>query len=200
MNKNLLAILVALAATGAHANGKHPPKKPHPHAGATSSSKAAAVSRAAAQAGSASFSQGGAASAQGGVSRVGDVSPAQTTTITSTQARNAASTAYAAGVFPTANCAMGTSVGAQGMGAGLSLGTTHLDENCATIEQAKAVANLGDPYAAQEVLCSLPKVREARKRTGNPCWSDRTENIPAQSSKCRWLTDPLVRAREDCHD
>jgi hypothetical protein len=130
---------------------------------------------------------GGSSTAAGG-SGVGTVAVTNSTNNATTNSTHVRPAAYAPSVHPTANCALGASVG---IGGALSLGGSHIDENCATIEQAKAIADLGDPYTAQEVLCSLPKVREARLRSGNRCWADKPENQP----KVAEPTDPYVRAR-----
>jgi hypothetical protein len=88
---------------------------------------------------------------------------------------------------------MGTSVGVQG-GIGFSMGTTHLDATCATIEAAKAEALLGNVAVAREVLCDVPQIRAARLRSGTPCHNDTAE---AKGAIIRPdLTDPLVRKRE----
>ena len=111
----------------------------------------------------------------------------------STRHRAAASSAYAAPVIPTANCSVGGSFGVQGMSFGLSGAAATIDQTCETIEQAKAASSLGQPAVAQEILCNLPKIREARKRTGNPCWADTPAGMA--ESKAQEPTDPYVRRR-----
>jgi hypothetical protein len=180
------------AAFSAHATGKHAPQPAKPNAVSTATAAASSRSTSAAAAranggsaratggdATASGGQGGSASGTGGQG-VGTVDVSNTTRVRPP--------AYAPSVHPTANCAMGASVGIGGV---LSAGGSHIDENCATIEQAKAIADLGDPFSAQEVLCSLPRVREARVRSGNPCWADKPENAP----KANEPTDPYVRKR-----
>jgi hypothetical protein len=117
---------------------------------------------------------------------------APTQTLNYQESYRPANTAIAPAVVPTANCAMGNSVGIQG-GVGFSMGHSYVDDNCATIEQAKALAILGDSQAAMEVMCELPKVRAARKRGVSPCWADRPEN--QKQAKADEPTDPYVRRR-----
>lgn len=114
--------------------------------------------------------------------------------------RPAAASAYAPSQYPTANCALTTGIGASAVGGGFSIGSSHVEENCARIEKAKAVASLGDHAAAFEVLCGDPDIRAARRRAGNLCWADRQGSQPPESSKCSILTDPLVRRREGCNE
>lgn len=135
--------------------------------------------------------QGGSSSATGGqvvgtgtVSVVGDSNTYQ-------GARRAAASAYAPALTPVYTCSGGTSFGVQGMGGGVSFGNATASEVCETVYMATAASNQGDPQTAREVLCTLPQVRAARKRTGSPCWADRPEN----QAKAGEPTDPFVRAR-----
>jgi hypothetical protein len=93
--------------------------------------------------------------------------------------------AIAPSMSPTANCAMTAAIGVSG----LSLGGSHIDANCAAIEAAKALAQLGKLQAAHEALCEIPAVRTARNRTGEPCFVD-TIKVNVEEP-----TDPYVRRR-----
>lgn len=106
----------------------------------------------------------------------------------------AASTAIAPAIPPTANCALSGSVGVQGLSFGLSAGGATIDENCAAIEAAKAAHVLGKPAVAHEVLCDIPRVREARRRAGDPCAADR-DRPQASSTAVPEYTDPIIRRR-----
>lgn len=75
-------------------------------------------------------------------------------------------------MIPVYTCAGGTAFGLQGMGGGISIGSATPSEVCEAVFMAHAAADLGDPHTAQEVLCSLAKIREARLRAGHPCWAD----------------------------
>lgn len=115
-----------------------------------------------------------------------------TVTVSSSH-RAAASSAFAPTVYPTANCAVAGGFAVQGVGFGLSGGAATIDPSCEVIEQAKAAQAIGQAAVAQEVLCSLPKVRAARKHTGNPCWADTAEGIA--DAKAQEPSDPFVRRR-----
>lgn len=85
-------------------------------------------------------------------------------------ARIPVSTAYAPMISPTAVCALGLSGGAQGVGFGVSFGSSYIDENCQKLEQIRTVSTvLGDRATAAEMMCSVPAYKEARERTGKPC-------------------------------
>lgn len=134
---------------------------------------------------------GGSASAAGGQG-VGSVNVTGDT-VTHQAARRPASSAVAPAMHTTVNCAMGGGLAVQGASFGISAGGGQINEACETIEMAKAMADLGDIEAAQEVLCELPKVRAARKRAGQPCAEDlqRAAGAPVSPE----YRDPFVRRR-----
>ena len=141
------------------------------------------------------------------------------------QKRNPVSTAYAPNIAPTATCMGSTSAGAQGIGFGVSFGSTWTDENCQTLEQVRTTATvLGDQTTAAEMMCAqIPKYREARQRAGKPCAEQQqaaaapvaapvvasaaptvasapavAENQPAEKlnpNGTPMYTDPIIRAR-----
>lgn len=89
------------------------------------------------------------------------------------QSRNPVNTAYAPNIAPTATCMGSTSAGAQGIGFGISIGSTWTAEECQVLEQGRFAAQvLGQTEVASEIACSLDKYREARKRVGKPCAQD----------------------------
>jgi len=84
--------------------------------------------------------------------------------------RTAASTAYAAPIIATEDTCMGSSsVGAQGMAFGLSVGTTWRDHNCQRLKNARELAHMGYDNAAVALLCVDGDVRRAMTRAGTPC-------------------------------
>lgn len=84
--------------------------------------------------------------------------------------RSAASTAFAAPVIATEDTCMGSSsVGAQGMAFGLSLGTTWRDRNCQRLKNARELSTMGYDTAAVALLCVDVDVQRAMRRAGTPC-------------------------------
>ena len=69
-------------------------------------------------------------------------------------------------------CQGSASVGAGGPGWGFSFGSTKMDSDCNTRENAKMVALMGERDAAREVMCGIEEVRAAFKRVGRPCIVD----------------------------
>lgn len=79
-------------------------------------------------------------------------------------ARIPVNSAYAPANFPTATCMGSTSGGAQGVGFGISFGTSWKDENCVKLEQVRSVATvLGDKDTAAAMMCDLPLYAKVRK-------------------------------------
>lgn len=75
------------------------------------------------------------------------------------------STAYAPNIMPTASCMGSSSVGAQGVGFGVSMGTSWTDTNCQMLEQIRTVAVvLGQKEVAQEMMMAVPAYADAVKR------------------------------------
>ncbi|MNK71138.1 hypothetical protein D3C87_905800 [compost metagenome] len=75
------------------------------------------------------------------------------------------STAYALNIMPTASCMGSSSVGAQGVGFGVSMGTSWTDTNCQMLEQIRTVAVvLGQKEVAQEMMMAVPAYADAVKR------------------------------------
>lgn len=85
------------------------------------------------------------------------------------------------------SCQGSASVGAGGGGWGMAFGTTVMDRNCDTRENAKIVGLLGDSSASKEVMCNIKEVRNAYAAVGRPCLIDRqraasTRNLPTRVS------------------
>ncbi len=83
--------------------------------------------------------------------------------------RPAVSMAYAPPIQPTATCAVPLTAGLSFINFGGSFGTAYVDQNCALLEQVRAVAQLGDTETAFEMLCSSKNYAAARERQGRPC-------------------------------
>lgn len=81
----------------------------------------------------------------------------------------AVSMAYAPPVQATATCAIPLSAGLSFINFGGSFGTAYVDQNCALLEQVRAVAQLGDTETAFEMLCASKPYATARERQGRPC-------------------------------
>lgn len=81
-------------------------------------------------------------------------------------------------------CQGSTSVGAGGPGWGFAFGSTKLDRDCNTRENAKMIALMGERDVAREVMCNVPEVRAAMARVGKPCIGERARPV-AYNSKAR---------------
>lgn len=101
-------------------------------------------------------------------------------------------TAYAPSINPTVNCAAVLSGGAQGVGFGLSVGGSKIDERCQREELAKTAAQLGDFQTAHEILCEDSTYRAARARVGRPCAPIR---VAEEERRVYSGSDPIVRRR-----
>src|SRR6185503_5268130 len=79
-------------------------------------------------------------------------------------------TAYAAPTIATEDTCMGSSsLGAQGMAFGLSVGTTWRDQNCQRLKNSRELAAMGYERAAVALLCVDGDVRDAMDTAGTPC-------------------------------
>lgn len=103
------------------------------------------------------------------------------------------SSALAPMIHNTANCAIGVSGGLQAATWGISGGSAYESDTCVTIEQSKRAESMGEVDVAREIMCSLPKYREARKTTGKPCSVDAKRDVKQTASV--EYTDPLIRRR-----
>lgn len=124
---------------------------------------------------------GGNASASGGNSRNNNASAASgnTTstsvsvagdTVTYEAPRIPVATAYAAGLTASNGTCMGsTSAGAQGVGFGVSIGSTWKDPGCDRRYNAQALAAVGQAKAAVALLCQDSDIARAMETAGTPC-------------------------------
>lgn len=86
------------------------------------------------------------------------------------QDRNPVSTAFAAPLTVGSDSCMGSSsAGGQGVGFGLSLGTTWHDEACERRHDAVTLHNLGQGGAALALMCQDEKVAKAMAASGRIC-------------------------------
>ncbi|MBN8606393.1 MAG: hypothetical protein J0L81_05690 [Caulobacterales bacterium] len=88
-------------------------------------------------------------------------------------------TAYAAPLAVGEDTCMGSSsMGAQGVTFGLSIGTTWRDRNCQRLKNSRQLVALGYHNAATALMCQDRGVREAMEEAGTPCPS-RANTQPA---------------------
>lgn len=86
------------------------------------------------------------------------------------QKRNPVSTAYAGSLTSGIDTCMGSSTaGAQGVGFGISLGSTWTDKNCTRLKSARQLDMMGYKEAAVQVMCLNKEVEVAMKAAGTPC-------------------------------
>lgn len=86
------------------------------------------------------------------------------------QKRNPVATAYAAPLVAADDTCMGSSsVGAQGIGLGLSVGSTWKDDDCVRRKDAREIHNMGFKPAAITLMCQNAQVRKAMSDAGTPC-------------------------------
>ena len=61
---------------------------------------------------------------------------------------------FGGNVYPTTNCAHSSTIGASGLGWGVSVGSSYLDEECSLRETSRSFAGMGMKDDALHVLCS----------------------------------------------
>lgn len=84
--------------------------------------------------------------------------------------RGPASTAFAAPLVASEDTCMGSSsAGAQGVGFGLSLGSTWKDADCVRRKDARELRAMGLAGASVALMCHSDGVREAMAEAGTPC-------------------------------
>jgi hypothetical protein len=95
------------------------------------------------------------------------------------QARNPASTAFAAPLVASEDTCMGSSsAGGQGVGFGLSLGTTWHDKDCVRRKDARELYNMGQRKASLALLCQSDSVAAAMRTAGTPCPGREDDSVP----------------------
>lgn len=84
--------------------------------------------------------------------------------------RDPVHTAYAAPLTSGEDTCMGSSsLGAQAVSFGVSLGTTWQDDNCQRLKNSRQLVALGYHRAATALMCVDDDVREAMEEAGTPC-------------------------------
>lgn len=84
--------------------------------------------------------------------------------------RNPVSTAYSAQLVAAEDTCMGSSsVGGQGVGFGLSVGSTWSDADCVRRKDARELHNMGYKPAAVALMCQNANVAKAMATAGTPC-------------------------------
>jgi len=86
------------------------------------------------------------------------------------QPRNPVATAYAAPLTAGFDTCMGSSTaGAQGIGFGISLGSTWTDANCVRLKNARELAAIGYRTASVQLMCQNADIARAMTAAGTPC-------------------------------
>lgn len=114
-----------------------------------------------------------------GQSQSQKISHSGNSSITWNAPRDPVSSANAAALVASPETCMGsTSIGAQFVGTGVSLGSTWKDEDCNGRQDAKTLAALGYADAARARLCQSENNRKAFEAVGQSC--DVTAGAPAE--------------------
>jgi hypothetical protein len=66
-------------------------------------------------------------------------------------------------------CMGSSTIGGQGVGFGISIGTTWTDENCQRLKNARELSSLGFNKAAVALVCLDDDVQTAMRAAGTPC-------------------------------
>ena len=99
-----------------------------------------------------------------------EVSDSGNSSVNINNERPPVSTAYAAPLAAAEDTCMGSSsVGGQGVGFGLSIGTTWTDDNCRHLKNSRQLVALGYHRAATALMCVDEDVKEAMAAAGTPC-------------------------------
>jgi hypothetical protein len=84
--------------------------------------------------------------------------------------RQPVATAFAAPLTSGIDTCMGSSsVGAQGVGFGISVGSTWVDENCKRLKNSRELRSMGFSNAAVALLCQDASVADAMRTAGTAC-------------------------------
>ena len=127
------------------------------------------------------------AQSQNARSSVRDSGNSSNTNVIEAAKRAPVSTAYAAPLVAADDTCMGSSsVGAQGVGFGLSVGSTWHDDDCVRRKDARELRNMGYKPAAIALMCQNAAVRKAMAAAGTHCPTDALEADPVASESARW--------------
>jgi hypothetical protein len=99
-----------------------------------------------------------------------EVSDSGNSSVNINNERPPVSTAYAAPLAAGEDTCMGSSsIGGQGVGFGLSIGTTWTDDNCRHLKNSRQLVALGFHRAATALMCVDEDVKNAMAAAGTPC-------------------------------
>jgi hypothetical protein len=127
------------------------------------------------------------AQSQNARSSVRDSGNSSNTNVIEAAKRAPVSTAYAAPLVAADDTCMGSSsVGAQGVGFGLSVGSTWHDDDCVRRKDARELHNMGYKPAALALMCQNAAVRKAMAAAGTSCPTDAADAEPVASESARW--------------
>jgi hypothetical protein len=99
-----------------------------------------------------------------------EVSDSGNSSVSINNERPPVSTAYAAPLAAGEDTCMGSSsIGGQGVGFGLTLGTTWTDDNCRRLKNSRQLVSLGYHRAATALMCVDEDVKAAMVAAGTPC-------------------------------
>jgi hypothetical protein len=105
------------------------------------------------------------------------------------QSRDPVNTAYAAPLVAGEDTCMGSSsIGGQGVGFGISIGTSWTDENCQRLKNSRQLASLGYQKAAVMLLCINDDVAMAMEAAGTPCRAKQEEASLQDQPKTAYVT------------
>lgn len=117
-----------------------------------------------------SQNQGQIQSSTSSVKGSGNSENSNTAVVNQNYKRNPVSTAYSAPLVAADDTCMGSSsAGGQGVGFGLSIGSTWTDSDCVRRKDARELHNMGLKPAAIALLCQSEQVRKAMSDAGTPC-------------------------------
>lgn len=106
-------------------------------------------------------------------------------------------TAYAAPLAASNGTCMGSSsAGAQGVGFGLSIGSTWTDSSCDMRYDAEALRAAGLPGAAQARLCQKPEIAKAMEAAGTPCPGAKKAAAVTQPAPVAEVPAPAVKTSQ----
>ena len=189
MKRTLSTLILALFATAAFAT---PPKPtPTPAGGGDAAAIAAAIAVAVQQQVQVQLQ----AMQQTQTAKTGDVD-IDIVTGAGNGGKRPVSSAIAPSMSPTSICAIPVSGGFAVANISASGGSAFESDTCITIEISNAAVRVGDTATAVEALCTLPKFRASRKKTGKPCIDDQATTGGKTAAEKPWMTDPLARKRD----
>lgn len=175
-------------------NGNNSPGSNSPHLTATGGTGIGVSSSSS----KASAHQSQVAVAAGGSSKASADNKGNSLAVNQNYKRNPVSSAISAPLVAADDTCMGSSsVGGQGVGFGLSVGSTWKDGDCVRRKDARELHNMGEKKAAIALMCQNEAVAAAMKAAGRDCPVTESSLAPAagtstDSSDSRW---PSTRSR-----